>query len=392
SGTSPGRAPATNGRRRDVVREHGAMSDPAAYTNRLLDLGRQAGLSAVGVCRAEPFTDTRVELERRKAEGLHADMSFTYRRPEVAADPTRSLPDARSLVVGALEYLVDDQPHPGGSQGFVARYVHDGLYDRLRRSLDQIGEQLRADGFRSRLLVDDNALHDREAARRAGLGWYGKNANILIPGLGSWVVLGSILTDAELIPAAELVPDGCGPCRRCLDGCPTGAIVAPGVVDARSCLAWLVQAAGVFPRQYREALGHRLYGCDDCQEVCPPNRRHPPPSGATDQGAWIDVLELLAADDQDLLDRHGRWYIPRRDVDYLRRNALVVLGNVGRGDDERTVATIVRHLQHDNEILRAQAAWTAAKLGRSDLLEIVARDQAPAVEQELAAIASEQPA
>ena len=224
-----------------------ATAAPGAYTDDLLELGRQAGLVAVGVCRAEPFTETRVELERRKAEGLHAGMSFTYRRPAVSADPTRSLPDARSLLVGAVGYLVDDSAPPVGPHGFVARYAQDGCYDHLRQALGVVGARLRADGHRARLLVDDNALHDREAARRAGLGWYGKNANILVPGSGSWIVLGSVLTDADLVPADELVPDGCGACRRCLDGCPTGAIVAPGVVDARGVSGLVGAGQGLVP-------------------------------------------------------------------------------------------------------------------------------------------------
>ena len=104
-------------------------------TGTLLELGRQAGLAAVGVCRAEPFTETRVELERRKQQGLHAGMAFTYRRPEIAADPTRSLPDGRSLVVGAVAYRIDDGQRPGPAHGYVARYVHHGLYDQLRQAL-----------------------------------------------------------------------------------------------------------------------------------------------------------------------------------------------------------------------------------------------------------------
>src|SRR5262249_9416476 len=157
-------------------------------------------------------------------------------------------------------------------------------------------QRLRIDGWKARVFADDNALVDREAAYRAGLGWYGKNANVLLPGAGSWFVLGSVVTDAPLLPDAAPQPDGCGACRRCIDGCPTGAIVAPGVVDARRCLAWLVQAPGDFPREFRVALGNRLYGCDDCQEVCPPNRRH---ARGHDDGdpAMVPLLELLAADD-----------------------------------------------------------------------------------------------
>ena len=153
-----------------------------------------------------------------------------------------------------------------------------------------------------------------------------------MPGIGSLVVLGAVLTDASIEPDHEsTVADGCRTCTACLDGCPTGAIIEPGVIDARRCLAWLVQAEGMFPVEYREALGDRIYGCDDCQDVCPPNKirmRRPSPAGADE--AWVDVLSVLDADDDELLARLGRWYIPHRDPDYLRRNALLVLGNVAR--------------------------------------------------------------
>lgn len=337
-------------------------------------IGRAAGLDALGVARAEPFTGTRRDLEVRKAEGLHGGMAFTYRNPARSADPTRALPGARSLVVGARGYR---RPTPGppegaGPVGRVARYARDDHYGALRAGLERVAEQLRAEGWRTRLLVDDNALVDREAARRAGLGWYGKNANLLLPGQGSWFVLGSVLTDAPLETAADEVPDGCGPCRRCLDGCPTGAIVAPGVVDARRCLAWLVQQDGPFPEEHRVALGDRIYGCDDCQEVCPPNwaaGRRPSGEGRGDTtasdpaaGTWVGLLGLLAADDHELLRRHGRWYVPRRDPRYLRRNALVALGNVAPPGDPAVRRVLDRIGRGDDALLAEHARWAARRL------------------------------
>ena len=151
-------------------------------------------------------------------------------------------------------------------------------YRPLRIALQAVSDHLVAAGWRARVLVDDNALVDRPAAVRAGIGWYGKNSNVLLPGWGSWFVLGSVVTDAPLAEpgSTSAVPDGCGACDRCLTACPTGALGA-GELDARRCLAWLVQAPGVFPREHRVALGDRLYGCDDCQTVCPVNRARPPP-------------------------------------------------------------------------------------------------------------------
>ncbi len=168
---------------------------------RLQEVAAAAGLDAVGVAAAEVFASTRADLVNRKAEGLHADMQFTYRNPERSTDPVRHLPDARSLVVGALSYLRDSTgTELDGPAGRVARYVWEDHYTELRHKLGVVAAALDEAGWRTRILVDDNALVDREAAHRAGIGWYGKNANLLLPGRGSWFVLGSVLTDAPLPP------------------------------------------------------------------------------------------------------------------------------------------------------------------------------------------------
>jgi epoxyqueuosine reductase len=256
--------------------------------------------------------------------------------------------------------------------GRVARYAREDHYGALREGLAAVSDRLVRDGWRTRILCDDNALVDRAAAYRAGLGWYGKSSNLLLEGRGSWFVLGSVVTDAPLPPASTVVPDGCGSCTRCIDACPTGAIVAPGVVDARRCLAWLVQADGPFPVAFRDALGDRIYGCDDCQEVCPPNRRDDrrgTAPGTAGEEAWVDLVDLLAADDRTLLDRHGRWYVPRRQARYLRRNALVALANVGDGRSPRVEAALTAALGDDDPLVRGHAAWAAVRLGRDDLAD-----------------------
>ena len=235
-------------------------------------------------------------------------------------------------------------------------------------------------------------------AARAGLGWYGKNANLLLPGRGSWYILGAVVTDAgpddiDDLPHPEPVADGCGTCVRCIDACPTGAIVAPGVVDARRCLSWSLQVPGPFPRDQREAVGDRMYGCDDCQEVCPPNRlelRKASPEGSGSpvpvgdpEHAWVPVLAVLEADDATLLARHGRWYIPKRDPNYLRRNALVVLGNIGDGEDPAVREALRAALVHPAALVRSHAVWAARRLACEDLLALVANDPDPEVQAEL---------
>ena len=349
------------------------VSDPAASRDALFEIGTAAGLDAVGVTAAEPWPDARQRLEDRRAAGLHAGMGFTYRDPARATDATRALPGARTLIVGARSYRRQPPRPAAGCTGRVASYAWTQHDDQLRASLKAIATRLKADGHRARVLVDDNGLVDREAAHRAGLGWFGKNANLLLPGHGSWFLLGAVVTTVVLPADHGVVPDGCGSCHRCLDGCPTGAIIAPGVVDARRCLSWLLQIDGDFPEDLREAVGDRLYGCDDCQEVCPPNRRaeaeHPSPPAEPGAAAEVDLVDLLAAGDEQLLERHGHWFIPRRDPDHLRRNALVVLGNVGSGEDPAVVATVGTYLRHLNPMLRSHAAWAARRLGRADLLD-----------------------
>ncbi len=369
-----------------------------AYGEALVALGRAAGLDRVGIASAEPFEDARRALTERAAAGLAATMAFTYRNPARATDPSATLAGAASLVVGARHYghVRTAAPTAAPVAARVARYASEDHYAALRQGLDQVAERLRADGWQARVLVDDNALVDRAAAQRAGLGWFGKNANILVSGLGSWVVLGSVLTDAPLPVAPDPVPDGCGACTRCLSGCPTAAIVAPGVVDARRCLAWLVQADGVFPIEHRVALGDRLYGCDDCQEVCPPSRAGREglapsgPSGQADPdgpaegpGDWADVVGLLDTDDAGLLARFGRWYIPHREPRYLRRNALIVLGNSGASDQPEVRRVVRDALADPDPLVRAHAVWAARRQGLGDLLAVVAGDPDPLVRAEL---------
>jgi epoxyqueuosine reductase len=353
----------------------------------LISVGRAAGLCAVGVTTADPFDDARRDLEARKGRGLDGGMQFTYRNPARSTDPDRSLPGATTLIVGAYDYQREAPDRPSDQPaGRVAAYSWEDHYAVLREALEQIAAVLRTQGHRAVVLADQNHLVDRAVAHRAGIGWWGKSSNILVPGVGSLVVLGSVLTDAPIAaPDAPPVEDGCASCRRCLDGCPTGAIIEPGVIDARKCLAWLLQAEGVFPVEFRATLGDRLYGCDDCQDVCPPNQiRRRRPSEAGDDGAWVPVLDVLLLDDDALMARLGRWYIPRRDAAYLRRNLLVVLGNIGDPADPRVGSAIDDALCDPRAVVAAHAVWAARRLGLDTLLKRITGDAAPEVATELA--------
>ena len=352
----------------DGPRARGPRNAPhvGALRDRLFALGRAEGLDAIGTTTAEVFADARLALHQRKAAGLHGEMAFTYKNPDRSTDPRAALPGAATLIVGARFYRRADEEPGAEPVGRIARYSWIDHYAPLRHALGSMAGVLRSEGYRTRILADDNTLVDRAAAHRAGIGWFGKNANLLIPGRGSWFVLGSVLTDAALPVADDVVSDGCASCTRCLEGCPTGAIVAPGVVDARRCLAWLAQRPGRFPDEFLEALGDRIYGCDDCQEVCPPNRsadRKDPPSPA-EPGAqpWTHLTALVLDDDASILARHGRFYLPARDVNVLRRNALIALGNtvkVNESDEvsEAVHAALVAGHASDDDAVRHAARY-----------------------------------
>ena len=354
----------------------------AAYTERVLSIGTSGGLDRVGVAPAQVMQRAHQALVERKAAGLHDTMQFTYRNPARSTDPQSAVADAKSMIVGAYSYA---SPLPDPKAQFsarVARYAWTEYYEALKVGLFAMRDQLRSDGFKAVVFADDNSMVDREAAYLAGLGWFGKNANVLIEGAGSFFVLGSVITTAPLILNENPVADGCGACKRCIDACPTGAIIEPGTVDAAKCLAWLIQKPGVFDRRFREALGDRIYGCDDCQEVCPPTTRLSLSKELRDDARpWIDVLELLDMDDATLLTHVDQWYIAERNPDWVRRNALLVLGNIGDRHDENVVNAISRYLEHPDPMLRAHAVWSAARLNLSDL--IPTHDTAPLVVDEL---------
>ncbi len=359
--------------------------------------GLAAGLHDLGVTTADPLVEARRAIEERKAAGLHGGMWFTYGRPERSTDPGRILSGARSILVGVRRYHREGDPRPEANQGRVARYVYRREYEHLSRALEEVAVVLRDRGWRAEVVLDDNRLVDRAAAYRAGLGWLAKNTNLISERLGSWLVLGSVVTDCPLEAAAGVRPDGCGPCNRCRTACPTDALSTAGVLDARRCLAWLVQAPGTFPLRYREALGDRLYGCDICQEVCPVNLRtaapgsDDAPTGASpSHGGWSDtggtegsetgisphpdVVALLEMDDDTLLSQFGHWYIPRRRPEYLRRNALIVLGNIGDPADPATEAVLAGCLGHESAVVRAHAVWAVRRLGLDHLFPLCGLD------------------
>ena len=358
------------------------VSDLQRYTDSITRLGLEAGAAFVSVAPADVMHRAREVLVARKSAGLNDTREFTYRNPERSTDPKRAVSEAKAVIVAALPYGSDTPASPSGPHGSIAQYAREDYYEKLSSALRVMRDKLRTDGFRALDFVDDNSMVDRESAWLGGLGWFGKNANLLIRGAGSMVVLGSVVTTAPLKVHRDVEPDGGGSCRVCIDACPTAAIVDDGVIDARRCLSWLLQKPGVFPVEFRSALGDRLYGCDDCQETCPENvRLLPTRRMAAQSDSWVPILDVLDEDDESLDRRVQRWYVPGRDVKVVRRNALVVLGNVGDSANVSVRRTVERYLRHDDEILRAHAVWAARRLGLDDLL--VVDDQSDLVMSEL---------
>jgi len=327
-------------------------------TAELERLAEEVGLDVVGSAPAAAYAETEEHIRARRARGLFADMRFTMAQPETSCHPESLLPGARTVVSAAHCYWTDEPPLQPG-EGRLARYTWYDGYAVLRERLDALGRLI---GGAYRVLVDANQHVDREGAARSGVGFYGKNTMLITRRHGSWVVLGTLVTDVAIEPTAPLELD-CGSCTLCIDACPTGALDEPGTLDATRCLSYWTQAPAPIPPEYRAELGPQVYGCDICQDVCPWNRGiekrragTPPPAGAEPH---VCLVDWLASDADALRQRYERLYVPRNDGRYLRRNALVSLGNTGRSEDRPALEP---YLEAGDDLLREHAEWAAESI------------------------------
>jgi epoxyqueuosine reductase len=341
------------------VREAHNRHNAAVTGAELARIADELGIDAIGAAPAEPYEQTERHIRERRERGLFADLRFTIARPEESCHPERLLPDARTVVSAALCYYAP-AADPGAGEGRLPRYTWYDAYAELREKLDALGRRL---GGAYRVLVDANQHVDREGAARAGVGFYGKNTMLITRRHGSWVVLGTLVTDVEIEPSPPLGLD-CGDCRLCIEACPTDALDEPGTLDATRCLSYWTQAPAPIPEEYREPLGSMVYGCDICQDVCPWNRGVEKrrrgadlPAGAEPAVSLVDWLE---GDGDELVRRYERLYVPKNDSRYLRRNALVALGNTGARSDAPLAE---RYLACDDELLREHAEWALRRLG-----------------------------
>jgi epoxyqueuosine reductase len=322
-------------------------------------LAEELALDAIGAAPAEPYANTERDIVERKADGLFADLKFTMAQPEVSCHPESLLAGARTVVSAALCYYAE-APEPTAGEGRLPRYTWTDAYAQLRERLDELGRRL---GGEYRVLVDANQHVDREAAARSGVGFYGKNTLLITRKHGSWVVLGTLVTTAELEPTPPLGLD-CGSCRLCIDACPTNALEEAGVLDVNRCLSYWTQSRHSIPEPVRVALGDRVYGCDICQDVCPWNRgveKRRADVTADTAEPHVSLVDWLEAEDAELRARYERLFVPRNDPRYLRRNALVALGNAG-GPDPETRSVIENYAGTEDELLREHAEWALARL------------------------------
>ena len=311
--------------------------DADQLTEAVLAAAQELGIDACGVTAATPYERAEKAIAERREQGLFADMRFTMAQPERSCHPETLLRNARSVVAAARSYARPEPVKPAGApRGRMPRYARRDEYAELRAALRGVGERLRRwkPGSRFAVYVDANQHVDREAAVRSGIAVFGKNTMAITRRHGSWVVLGVLVTDAELAPTHEPADrpawDACGSCRACIDACPTDAIIDDGVLDSRRCLSYLSQSR-LAKLPFEEEFEDRVYGCDICQEVCPWNRgteRRAAGEAADGADAAFPVLDdWIESDPHDLADRYRRLYIPERDGRHLQRNARNALRN-----------------------------------------------------------------
>lgn len=355
-----------NGGNIRAMHDRDSTLDTAALRARIDELGRELGFAGIGIARAAPGAAVD-RLRAWLAAGMHGEMDYMARHAELRADPQQLLPGTLTVISAAVDYLPHEKTADAPGQAAISRYAqgrdyHKVVRSRLQKLADAIGELAGAYGYR--VFSDSAPVMEVEYARQAGLGWRGKHT-LLLSRQGSWRFLGEIYCDLPLPPDAP-ADEHCGSCRACLDACPTGAIVAPYVVDARRCISYLtIELAGPIPEEFRPLLGNRIYGCDDCQTCCPWNRfarlgdREFAPRHGLD---CASLVELFAWTEQQFNDRlagnpirrigHARWL----------RNIAVALGNGEPTVD--ALKTLKTGCDHPSSLVREHAGWALEQLAR----------------------------
>jgi len=367
-------------------------------TERIHNRARDLGFDLVGIAPASsaPYLDA---YHSWLAQGYHGEMGYLARpdRVERRDNLAKILPGVRSIVCVGLNYYPGDLPislQRDPSRGLISNYAW-GLdyHDLMTPRLEALAAFITAEAGREvayRAYVDTGPVLERAYAAEAGLGFIGKNTCLIHPRMGSWLFLGEILLDIALDPTPEKMNVSCGTCRRCLDACPTGALVAPYVLNARRCISYLtIELKGPIPRELRPLMGNRIYGCDVCQAVCPWQRFAKP----TPERAFLAegparaaplLSDLIEMSEEAFRQQYEGTAILRIGRRRLLRNAAVALGN---WRDERAVAALVRALTDAESLVRGHAAWalgrTGGQMAREALEEALQRETELYVQDEI---------
>jgi epoxyqueuosine reductase len=366
------------------------LSNVSDLTDRLKIEARRLGFDQAGVAPAvsPPGYPRYVEWLRK---GHAAGMAYLDRQAAARRHPDRLLQGVRSVVVVSFVYGRPAEKALGPTQGKVARYARGGDYHTLLwQRLEALSTWVEAEspGTTSRAVCDTAPLLERDFARLAGLGWIGKNTLLIDRRLGSYTVLGALLTDAELRPDVPFQADHCGTCTRCLDACPTAAFVGPYELDARRCISyWNIEHRGPIDDAFAGQLHGWVFGCDICQEVCPWNRKapegHEPELQPRDEWNAPDLIDWLVSDDRTLAQRLKGTALARAKRSGLLRNAALILGE---RLVESAVPALIGRLRDQDATVRAACARALGLIGTDQAVAALhaARDEAdPALREEI---------
>jgi epoxyqueuosine reductase len=326
----------------------------------------ELGLDLCGITSADPARHAAF-YQQWTAEGKAGEMQWLVREPERRTDPRVVLPGARSILVVGLNYW---QPQPR-ARGRIARYaLGEDYHHVLLEKLETLAAEIVASGALAKIYVDTGPVLEKPLAERAGIGWQGKSTMLISTKLGPWLLLGEIITTLELEPDAPQ-RDHCGSCSRCLEACPTGAITAPYQLDARRCIAYLtIELKGSIPEDMRPLIGDRVYGCDECLDVCPWNRfaqttREARFLAKPEEDGRDQLHALLEITGPEFKRRFARNPILRVKRRGLLRNVCVVLGNIGTVDD---LPALHRAKQHEEPLVREHAAWAIGQIEKRTVI------------------------
>ena len=363
-------------------------NDSALVTQAVKDAAADFGFDVVGVTSADAFPDRGETARQRVADGLMDGLPwFTEERVERGADPRNLLLNARSIISLALSYHADDPATTAGDtgeqaapRGRIARYAwgedyHRVFARRVKSFIEALPGIVGDQEMQTRWYTDTGPMLDRAVAERAGVGWFGKNTNILTL-QGSWMLLAQIITTLDLTPDTALKKT-CGSCTACIEACPTGAIVAPYVLDNSRCISYLtIENRGAIPLELRPLIGDWIFGCDICQDVCPVNRKarvgqaYAELTRDAEGRARPELIELLSLDDDGFRQRFRQSAVLRAKPEGMRRNVCVALGNIA---DPTTVGQLTRVLNDDDSpIVRGHAAWALGRIGGAGAITALA--------------------